>query len=104
MACATPGRLAARSWAFYTHDSEQSTVGRLPQTIIRWGQHGNLRKFLRERHFSNPQILQEFRRRLDAAHEQIVPGARAGDVEQVPLGVVDLLQVGVVANGLDSLL
>ena len=51
-----------------------------------------------------PEIVQELRRRLDARDQQVVARAGAGDVEQVPLGVVDLLQVGVVADGLDALL
>ena len=38
------------------------------------------------------EILQKLRRWLDARDQQVVAGPGAGDVEQVPLGVVDLLR------------
>ena len=41
---------------------------------------------------------------FDARHQQMIPRAGAGDVEQVALGVVDFLQIGVVADRLDALL
>ena len=34
------------------------------------------------------QIVQELRSRRDARHQQPVPRSRAGDIEQVPLGVL----------------
>jgi hypothetical protein len=51
-----------------------------------------------------PQIIQKLRRRLDATHQQMIPSPRAGYVEQVALGVVDLFEVRVVGYGLDSFL
>ncbi len=49
-------------------------------------------------------IVQKFRDRIDAGYQQMVPGARAGDVKQVALGVIDLLKVGIVGDALDPLL
>lgn len=43
-------------------------------------------------------------RRLDARDQQVITGAGAGDVQRLALGVVDLLQVCVVAHGLNALL
>jgi hypothetical protein len=42
-----------------------------------------------------PQIIKKLRRRFNTRDEQMIPGACAGHVEQVPLGVIDLLQVRV---------
>ena len=53
---------------------------------------------------SPPQIIQEFRHRRHPADQQMVSGTGAGNVEQVPLGVVDLAQIGIVADRLDALL
>ena len=53
---------------------------------------------------STSQIIQKLRCWSDACHEQMIAGAGAGYVEQVALGVVDFLQVGVVAYRFDSLL
>jgi hypothetical protein len=39
---------------------------------------------------SSPQIVQELRRGLHAGHQQMVPGARAGDMKQVAFGVPPL--------------
>ena len=50
------------------------------------------------------EIIEKLRRRLDARDQQMIARAGAGDVEQVALGVVDLLQIGVVADRLDALL
>jgi hypothetical protein len=41
---------------------------------------------------------------IDSTHQQVIAGAGTGDVEQVPLGVIDFLQVGVIAHHLDALL
>ena len=41
-------------------------------------------------------VIQEFGNGLDSGYDQVIPGTGAGDVEQVPLSVVDLLQVGLV--------
>ncbi len=49
-------------------------------------------------------VVQEFGYRVGAANQQMIPGAGAGDVEQVALGVVDFLQIGVVADRFDALL
>ena len=39
-----------------------------------------------------------------AGHQQVISRTGAGDIYQLPLGIVDLLQVGVVADCLDTLL
>ena len=49
-------------------------------------------------------VLNKLRRRFDACHQQMVAGAGAGDVQQVPLGVVDIFQIGIVGDRLDALL
>jgi hypothetical protein len=49
-------------------------------------------------------LYRQLRGRLDAADQQAVAGAGAGDVEEVALGVVDLFEVGLVGDGLDALL
>src|SRR5674476_205026 len=53
---------------------------------------------------SNPEIIQKLRCRCDSSHQQMVPRPRAGDVEQVAFGVVNLLQVSIVTDGFDALL
>ena len=53
---------------------------------------------------SHPKIVQELRRWFDSSHEEVVPGAGAGDVEKMPLGVVDIFQVRVIRDRLDPLL
>ena len=53
------------------------------------------------RSLPDAQIIEELRARVDAGHQQPVAGARAGDVEQVPLGAIDLLQIGVVSDAFD---
>lgn len=53
---------------------------------------------------SHAEIVQKFRRGLDAGHQQVIPRACAGHVEQVALGVVDFLQVRVVADRFDPFL
>ena len=49
-------------------------------------------------------IVQELGNRLDASDQQMIPSAGARDVQQVPFGVVDFLQVRIVADRLDALL
>ena len=44
------------------------------------------------------QIFEEFGCRLDAGYQQVIPGAGAGDVEQVALAVVDLFEVGILGD------
>src|SRR5690606_31261984 len=51
-----------------------------------------------------PQVIQEFRRRLDAADEQMISCSCTGDVEKVAFGIVDLLKFRLVADPLDALL
>ena len=46
------------------------------------------------------QVLQEFRRRLDPCHQQVIPRPSAGDVEEMPLGLVDLAEVTLVETPL----
>ena len=53
---------------------------------------------------SHTEIVKELRRGFHARHEQMISRTGAGDVEQMAFGVVDFLQVGVVADGLDALL
>ena len=43
-------------------------------------------------------------RNSDAGHEYVVPGAGAGDVEQMGFGVVDIFQVRFVGDRLDPML
>jgi hypothetical protein len=50
------------------------------------------------------EVIQELRHGGDAGHEQMISRPSAGDVEQVTFGVIDLLQIGVVAHRLDALL
>jgi hypothetical protein len=50
------------------------------------------------------EVVQKFRYRIDAGNQQTIPGAGAGDIEQVALGVINFLQIGVVADRLDPLL
>ena len=51
-----------------------------------------------------PQIIQELRCRVDAWHQQLIPRPGAGDIQQVPFGVVNLFQVRVVCRRLDPCL
>jgi hypothetical protein len=51
-----------------------------------------------------PEIVQEFRYRVDAGNQQMIPGAGTGNVEQMALGIIDFLQIGIVADRLDALL
>ncbi len=51
-----------------------------------------------------PQIIQKLRCWRDTRDQQVVTRPRACHVQQVPLGGVDLLQVGLVAHALDALL
>lgn len=44
------------------------------------------------------EIVQKLGRRCDTGNQQTVPSAGAGDIEQMPFGVIDLLQVSVVAH------
>src|SRR5712671_380819 len=47
------------------------------------------------------QVVEKLRGRLDTRHQQVVAGAGAGNVEQVPLGVVGVFEVGVVGDVFD---
>jgi hypothetical protein len=49
-------------------------------------------------------VIQKFRGRVDARYQQMIPRASAGDVKEVTLGVMNLLRIGVVADGLDACL
>ena len=51
---------------------------------------------LTTRQDSAGQIVQEFGRWPNASHQQIVAGAGARDVKQMPLAVVDLFELGIV--------
>ena len=46
--------------------------------------------------YSHSKVVQELRRWFDAGQEEVVPGTGAGDVEKMPLGVVDIFQVRVI--------
>jgi hypothetical protein len=50
------------------------------------------------------QIIKKFGRGFDACHQQMVPRTRAGNIEKMSLGIVDILQIGVVTDGFDALL
>ena len=50
------------------------------------------------------QVVEELGGRFGAGHEETVTGARAGDVEQVALGGVDLVEFGLIADSFDSCL
>jgi hypothetical protein len=49
-------------------------------------------------------VIQKFGYGLDARNEQMIAGASAGNVEQVSLGVIHLLEISVVTDSLDALL
>ena len=49
-------------------------------------------------------VIEKLRGRLDTRHQQIISCPSTGDVQQVALGIVDLLQIGVVADRLNPLL
>jgi hypothetical protein len=53
---------------------------------------------------SNPKIIEELSCWLDACNKQMVTCARAGDVEEMTLGVIDFLQICIIAHRFDSLL
>src|SRR3972149_6654585 len=46
-------------------------------------------------------VLQKLRSRLYPCNQQVIPSPRAGDIEEVPLRLVDVLQVSVVRDGFD---
>jgi hypothetical protein len=50
------------------------------------------------------EVVQKFGYRGDTTDQQMIPSAGTGHVEQVPLGVVDFLQVGVITDRLNALL
>ena len=50
------------------------------------------------------QIVEKLRCGAAARDQQVIAGARAGDVEEMPLGVVDVGEISVVRDGLDSFL
>jgi hypothetical protein len=50
------------------------------------------------------EILEELGSWADAGDQQVVAGASAGDIEQVPLGIVDVFEIGLVGDVLDALL
>jgi hypothetical protein len=53
---------------------------------------------------SLPNIVQKLRSRFDAGYQPVISRPSAGDVEQVPLGVVDFFEIRVVADRFDSFL
>ena len=50
------------------------------------------------------QIIKKLRRWIDAGHKQMITSSGAGDIEQVTLGVVDLLKVRIIGYGFDTFL
>jgi len=52
----------------------------------------------------HPHVFKKLRPRGQTRHQQMIPRAGAGNVQQVAFGVIDLLQVGVVTDRLDALL
>ena len=53
---------------------------------------------------SHLKVIQELGRRGDSRYHQVVPGTGAGDVEQVSLRVVDLLEIRIISDGFHPLL
>ena len=53
---------------------------------------------------ADPQIIEELRCWLDARNEQMISRARAGDVQELALRLVHVLEVCVVRDGFDALL
>ena len=61
------------------------------------------------RHWRKPrtsghQIIEKFGWRLDAGHQEMVAGAGARHIEQVPFALVDFFEVGIIGDILDALL
>lgn len=50
------------------------------------------------------QIVQELGRRFNPCHQQMIAGAGARHVKQVPFGVVDHFEIGIVRDILNALL
>jgi len=50
------------------------------------------------------QVIKEFGCRHYARDKQMISGAGAGDIEQVAFGVIDLLEIRVVADSLNAFL
>ena len=82
--------LAQRSNVLESHHSHE----RVPIRFIHVGR--NLAR--------PPEVIQEFGYRVDSGNQQMISGTGTGHVEQVPLGVVNLLQIGVVTDRLETLL
>ena len=47
-------------------------------------------------------IIEKLRGRIDAGDEEVIAGTGTGDVEEVALGVIDLCEVSVVGDALDT--
>ena len=50
------------------------------------------------------QVVEELGGRFGAGHQEMIAGTGAGDVEQMALGGVDLVEFGLIADSLDSCL
>ena len=50
------------------------------------------------------QVIKKLRCRFDTSYKEMVPRTRAGYVKQVPLGIIDFLEIGVIAYGFDAFL
>jgi hypothetical protein len=50
------------------------------------------------------EIIQELGNRVDTRNKQVIPSARASDVQQVPFCLIDFLQIRIVADRFDPLL
>ncbi len=59
---------------------------------------GSPDSFRRQRSGSTTQVIEKLGCRGNARDKQMIPRSRARDVQQVTLGVVHLLQIGVVAH------
>ena len=53
---------------------------------------------------ADQQILKKLRNWFNPTHKQMISGPSTGNIQQVPLGVVDLFQVGIVCYGFDAFL
>ena len=74
-----------------------------PALASTWlGPRGGFRIWVGDRHHS--EIVEELRRGLDACDQQVISRAGTGDIAQMTLCVIDLLQIGIVVDSRNTLL
>src|ERR1700688_2321842 len=54
--------------------------------------------------WSSLQVIQEFRPWLNSAHKQSIARPGTGNIQQLPFGLVDVIEVHLVGNRFDALL